>query len=297
MSATSSTKRPREKKASSRNARVAIAQKGSRAVARHVRVGRVLQNRRKQTTHTHTQRRSHKALLHELDVINGGIKAFDKALAHLSTSGPPLFLVLHFHSRTTVDKLLNFSLLFLFCFFFFFSFCLAVFFPSPSCPRTTTGSCDLHGLELASLARHRWRCGVLARGAAAGHPKRIPRLHIGGKPGHGPLRVRLHQHCVLHLGPFRRGDSSPSSDAVKPLLASHHRRKSAVCFPPPKKNLICQQALPSHSFLSPNHVHACVPLAASLRSHATHTHTHTTYHTHTPHTAHQTQILTHAHTM
>ena len=120
MSATSSTKRPREKKASSRNARVAIAQKGSRAVARHVRVGRVLQNRRKQTTHTHTQRRSHKALLHELDVINGGIKAFDKALAHLSTSGPPLFLVLHFHSRTTVDKLLNFSLLFLFCFFFFF---------------------------------------------------------------------------------------------------------------------------------------------------------------------------------
>ena len=297
MSATSSTKRPREKKASSRNARVAIAQKGSRAVARHVRVGRVLQNRRKQTTHTHTQRRSHKALLHELDVINGGIKAFDKALAHLSTSGPPLFLVLHFHSRTTVDKLLNFSLLFLFCFFFFFlsvllSFSQALHARVPQ-PAAVTSM---------DLSLHHWPDTAGGVGSShAGLPQDTPKGYLDST-----LEANL-ATALCVCGSI----SIVSCIWVLFVVVIHrlHRMQSnrfllhttvanlLFVSPPPKKNLICQQALPSHSFLSPNHVHACVPLAASLRSHATHTHTHTTYHTHTPHTAHQTQILTHAHTM
>lgn len=298
MSATSSTKRPREKKASSRNARVAIAQKGSRAVARHVRVGRVLQNRRKQTTHTHTQRRSHKALLHELDVINGGIKAFDKALAHLSTSGPPLFLVLHFHSRTTVDKLLNFSLLFLFCFFFFFlsvllSFSQALHARVPQ-PAAVTSM---------DLSLHHWPDTAGGVGSShAGLPQDTPKGYLDST-----LEANL-ATALCVCGSI----SIVSCIWVLFVVVIHrlHRMQSnrfllhttvanlLFVSPPPKKKSHLPTSL-ALSFFSVSKPCSCLCPSRCFSSFPchTHTHTHTTYHTHTPHTAHQTQILTHAHTM
>ena len=112
------------------------------------------------------------------------------------------------------------------------------------------------------------------------------RLHIGGKPGHGPLRVRLHQHCVLHLGPFRRGDSSPSSDAVKPLLASHHRRKSAVCFPPPQKKISSANKPCPLILFCLQTMFMLVSLSLLLFVPMPHTHTHIPHTTHTHHTPH-----------
>ena len=286
MSATSSTKRPREKKASSRNARVAIAQKGSRAVARHVRVGRVLQNRRKQTTHTHTQRRSHKALLHELDVINGGIKAFDKALAHLSTSGPPLFLVLHFHSRTTVDKLLNFSLLFLFCFFFFFlsvllSFSQALHARVPQ-PAAVTSM---------DLSLHHWPDTAGGVGSShAGLPQDTPKGYLDST-----LEANL-ATALCVCGSI----SIVSCIWVLFVVVIHrlHRMQSnrfllhttvanlLFVSPPPKKKSHLPTSL-ALSFFSVSKPCSCLCPSRCFSSFPCHTHTHT-YHIPHTHTTHRT---------